>query len=155
MYRCNNKKIIITTCLLILIFVLAGCSYQLSDDDALEIVNEKLGLSISSDSFNVVETNYTTNIREYGFLIVADIECSDINEITHSLQLNPTSLSELEKEGGMPRELTSILNKYLGDNAVLFCRYEYGRLLNGKEHTASVYLICLSSEGRLILFEDI
>ena len=154
MYRCNNKKIIITTCLLILIFVLAGCSYQLSDDDALEIVNEKLGLSISSDSFNVVETNYTTNIREYGFLIVADIECPNINEIACSLQLNPTDLSTLIKEG-MPYVLTSILREYLDFDTLLFCRYEYDRLLNGKEHPASVYLICLSSEGRLILFEDI
>lgn len=154
MHRLKIRVFFSLAFLLVLIFILSGCSRKISDNEALEIINRKLELSISSDSLNVVYTNYNTNFRDYGFLIVADIECQDISEIVHSLQLNPTNLSELVEEG-TPNEITHILGEYVDFDTSLYCRYEYGRLLNGEIHTASVYLICLSEKGRLILYEDI
>ena len=71
------------------------------------------------------------------------------------IQTIETSSPDPPLKEGMPNELTSILREYLDFDTLLFCRYEYDRLLNGKEHPASVYLICLSEKGRLILYEDV
>ena len=155
------KAIIVVLIIVVLVLILltpvifkALFEPVLSDGDALKILNKSLKLDIQLNKAKVISKEYSTNIREEGYLIVCDVNDINIEETVRLLQLSEIELPITVEKDYYSEEINGVLNDYYTNNEKLFCRYGCDQLLDGTPHTASVYLMALSQKGRLLLFVE-
>lgn len=135
------------------VFIINLIHPTLSNNNALGIINSALGLELSPSTITIIEKDYDTNFREEGYLIVCDLNNTNIEQLAHFLDLTETSLP-IALEGDDFHEFNNLAVRYYYGKDSVYFRYGINRLMDGTEHAGSVYLILLSNEGRLLLYFD-
>ena len=144
---------IVTALLIKPLIITALFKPPLSDNDALNILSSVLEVEISLDNADLVWKEYSTNIREEGYLIVCDLHNMNLKEMVRDLRLTKTSLPIKAEHNYDSEELNDVINRFY-DNDELFCRYGCDMLIDGTPHIASVFMISLSQDGRLLLYME-
>ncbi len=137
---------------LVYVSLLIANETELSDEAACRIIKNHTGLAFSEQSASILYKDYSTNIREEAFTIVADLDGLDVEEAVRKLALAPGETASLLSEREL-EEYAVVLETYFG-TAPVFYRYGIDQGIDGKPHVASVYLIAVSREGRLLIASD-
>ena len=158
-------KRVLKICLMIMLFcIIVGIiifpsviehlfSHSLSDSGALKILSNALHVEIDPNSASVVYTDYSTNFMDEGYLIVCDLYKVNLEELVNKLGLKKTFLPIKTEYSYYTEEFNDVLRKYYNENE-LYCRYGYDMLIDGTPHQASVFMISLSKNGRLLVYVE-
>ena len=122
-----------------------------TENNAVSTLNNILEVEIPANKADLVWKDYSLNLIDEVILIVCDLHDVSLEDLVYRLRLKKTILPIVVEPGYYSEEFNNVLNRFY-DSDELFCRYGCDMLIDGTAHIASIFIVSLSKEGRLLLY---